>query len=130
MKRALPALVACALLAACARGGSPAPAPSTPAGGRIGYVRMDDLVKKHPLYGQLAQYDANIQALSLSGLVPHALADGPQLKAEEDRLQAQLAAAEQRTQALLAAKSKDYQARENEAIAAALRGSTAAGAAS
>jgi hypothetical protein len=91
---------------------------------------MDDLVKKHPLFGQLAQYDANIQALSLSGLVPHALADGPQLKAEEARLQAQLAAAEQRTQALLAAKSKDYQARENEAIAAALRGSTAAGGAS
>lgn len=127
MKRALPALVACALLAACARGGAPAPAPSAPAGGRIGYVRMDDLVKKHPLFGQLAQYDANIQALSLSDLVPRPLAAGPELKAEEDRLQAQLAAAAQRTQALLAAKSKSYQARENEAIAAALRGAGATG---
>ena len=88
---------------------------------------MDDLVKKHPLFGQLSQYDANIQALSLSGLVPHALADGPQLKAEEARLQAQLAAAAQRTQTLLAAKGKSYQARENAAIAAALRGAGAAG---
>ena len=88
--RALPALVACALLAACARGGAPAPAPPAPSGGRVGYVRMDDLVKKHPLFGQLAQYDANIEALGLTGLVPHALADGPQLKAEEARLQAQL----------------------------------------
>ena len=33
---------------------------------------MDDLVKKHPLYGQLAQYDANIEALSLNALVGHA----------------------------------------------------------
>ena len=35
---------------------------------------MNDLVKKHPLFGQLAQYDANIQALSLGALVPHDLA--------------------------------------------------------
>ncbi|MGA2391779.1 MAG: hypothetical protein ABSH03_00340 [Candidatus Lustribacter sp.] len=128
MKRPLLALVACAMLAACARGGSSAPAPATPAaGGRVGYVRMDDLVKKHPLFGQLAQYDANIQALSLGGLVPHVLAEGPQLKAEEARLQAQLSAAAKRTSALLAAKSKEYQERENAAIAAALRGAAATG---
>src|SRR5580658_3754819 len=108
MKRTLPALVACALLAACARGGSPASAPA--AGprrgrcGRIGYVRMDDLVKKHPLFGQLAQYDANIQALNLSALVPHVLAGSAQLKAEQAQLEAQLAAAAKRTDALLAAK--------------------------
>lgn len=126
--RRLWALVACAMLAACARGGTAAPAASAPpSGGRVGYVRMDDLVKKHPLYGQLAQYDANIAALSLTGLVPHALAAGPQLKAEEARLQAQLAAAAKRTNDLLAAKSKSYQERENAAIAAALRGAGAAG---
>ncbi len=88
---------------------------------------MDDLVKKHPLYGQLAQYDANIAALNLSALVPHALAAGPELKREEARLEAQLAAAAKRTDALLAAKGKSYQERENEAIAAALRGSGGSG---
>jgi len=128
MKRRLLALVACGMLAACARGGSPASAPAaSPGTGRVGYVRMDDLVKKHPLFGQLAQYDANIQALSLTALVPRPLTVGPQLKAEEARLQAQLEAAAKRTDALLAAKGKSYQDRENEAIAAALRGAGASG---
>jgi hypothetical protein len=84
-------------------------------------------VKKHPLFGQLAQYDANIQALNLSALVPHVLAGSAQLKAEQAQLEAQLAAAAKRTDALLAAKGKSYQDRENAAIAAALRGAGAAG---
>jgi hypothetical protein len=79
-------------------------------------------VKKHPLFGQLAQYDANIQALNLSALVPHVMAGSAQLKAEQARLEAQLGAAAKRTDALLAAKGKSYQDRENAAIAAALRG--------
>jgi hypothetical protein len=88
---------------------------------------MDDLVKKHPLYGQLAQYDANIAALNLTAIVPHLLAAGPDLKREEARLEAQLNAAAKRTDALLAAKGKSYQDRENAAIAAALRGAGASG---
>ncbi len=126
MPRRLLALAACGLLAACAHGGSGAPA-AAPSGGRIGYVRMDDLVKKHPLFGQLAQYDANIQALNLSALVPHVLAGSAQLKAEQARLEAQLDAAAKRTDALLAAKGKSYQDRENAAIAAALRGAGGTG---
>jgi hypothetical protein len=124
MHRTLLALAACGLLAGCAHG-SPAAAPEATAAGRIGYVRMDELVKKHPLYGQLAQYDANIQALDLNALVPHALAAGPELKREQSRLDAELAAAAQRTNALLQAKGKTYQDRENAAIAAALRGANA-----
>src|SRR5580700_6273865 len=114
MRRIL-ALIACGTLAACAHGPSNAPA-ATVTGGRVGYVRMDDLVKKHPLFGQLAQYDTNIQALSLSSLVPQVLAQSPRLAAEEARLQAQLEAAGKRTDALLAAKGKSYQDRENAAI--------------
>jgi hypothetical protein len=82
---------------------------------------MDELVMKHPLYGQLAQYNANIAALDLSAIVPTVLAAGPGLKREEARLEAQLDAAAKRTDALLAAKGKSYQDRENAAIAAALR---------
>ena len=128
MQRRLLALGACGLLAACAHGGSSAPAAAPATGnGRVGYVRMDDLVKKHPLYGQLAQYDSNIEALNLGAMVPHVLAKGPELKREEARLEAQLDAAAKRTDALLAAKGKSYQDRENAAIAAALRGAGAPG---
>jgi hypothetical protein len=126
--RRLIALAACGLLAGCANGAGPAAAPSAaPSGGRVGYVRMDDLVRKHPLYGQLAQYESNIEALDLSALVPHALAAGPELAREERRLNAELSAAAKRTDALLQAKGKSYQDRENAAIAAALRGASAPG---
>jgi hypothetical protein len=128
VNRTLLALAACGLLAGCAHGASSdAGASTSPGAGRVGYVRMDDLVKKHPLYGQLAQYDANIEALNLNALVPHALAAGPELKREQKQLDSELAAAAQRTNTLLQAKGKSYQDRENAAIAAALRGSTATG---
>ena len=116
------AFAAGASLAACAHGGSSASAPAAvPSGGRVGYVRMDDLVRKHPLYGQLAQYEANIAALNLTALTPQALAAGPEVKRAQAQLDAQLDAAAKRTNALLQAKGKSYQDRENAAIAAALR---------
>jgi hypothetical protein len=125
----LPALALCGLLAGCAHGASTAGAtPSASASsGRVGYVRMDELVKKHPLYGQLAQYESNIEALNLTSLVPHALVAGPELARDEKRLDAQLKAATNRANALLQAKGKTYQERENAAIAAALRGAAASG---
>ncbi len=117
-----PLLAAAALiaLASCAHATTTAPAPTPTPNGLVGYVRMDDLVKKHPLYGQLAQYDTNIAALNLDALVPHALAAGPELKREEAALNAQLNAAAKRTNDLLNAKGREYQNRENAAIAAAL----------
>ena len=128
MRSQLPALALCGLLASCAHGASSAGAPAaSPSGGRVGYVRMDDLVKKHPLYGQLAQYESNIAALNLTALVPHALVAGPELAREQKRLDAQLQAATNRTNALLQAKGKTYQDRENAAISAALRGAAASG---
>src|ERR1700761_6030171 len=105
--RRLLALAACGWLAACAHGDSSAPPAATSSGsGRVGYVRMDELVKKHPLYGQLAQYDQNIEALNLNALVPHTLVAGPELKRQEAQLDAQLRAAAQRTDALLQQKGK------------------------
>ena len=86
---------------------------------------MDDLVKKHPLYDQLAQYDSNIEALDLTTFAPHALAAGPDLKREEAALNAQLSAAAKRTNDVLQTKGRDYQVRENAAIAAALKSAAA-----
>jgi hypothetical protein len=114
------AVAAGVLLAACSHA-STAPAPAASGNGRIGYVRMQDLVKAHPLYGQLAQIDDSIEALDLRSLAPQALAAGPELKREADALNAQLAAAAKRTNDLINAKGHAYQAREDAAIAAALR---------
>ena len=115
--------VAVLLLAACARTGAP-DASATPAPGSqtVGYVHMEELLKVHPLYGQLARYDQNIQALNLSTIVPKTLAAAPELARREAELQQELEDAAKRTDALLAQKSKEYQQRENQAIDAALRG--------
>lgn len=97
-------------------------APGAPRGsGKIGYVRMDALVQKHPLYGQLAQYDRSIQAFDLTSIAPRAVARGPELQAREKDLERQLNAAAARTQKLLDAKQKQYQLEETQAIDNALR---------
>jgi hypothetical protein len=119
MKNGL-ALVALWALAACAKTVTPGSAPS--AAGPIGYVRMDDVIKHHPLYPQLAQYDQNIDALTLGGTVPHALA-GADVKRQQAEIAKELKDAADRTKALLDQKQKQYQDREAQAIQQALRAS-------
>jgi hypothetical protein len=108
------------VLASCAHAAT-APAPAPTGNGAIGYVRMDELIKAHPLYGQLAHFDDSIQALDLRSLAPAAIASGPDLQRETAALNAQLTAAAERTNALLQSKGRAYQAQENAAIAAALK---------
>lgn len=120
MRRSLAAIVAVAALAACGRPSSqPAAQPS--GSGKVGYVRMEDLVHKHPLYGQLAEYDRNIQAFDLTSVAPRALAPDAQVVAQERDLEKQLGAAADRTKKLLDQKQREYQQAESQAIAAALR---------
>ena len=120
MIRPLAAIVALTTLAACSHATtSPSAAPS--GSGKIGYVRMDELVRKHPLYAQLAQYDQSIQAFDLRATAPRAVAQGPEIQARERDLQHQLSAAADRTKKLLDEKQKQYQAQEAAAITAALR---------
>ena len=40
----------------------------------VGYVRMEELVQKHPLYDQLARYDRSIEAFDLRSTVPRVAA--------------------------------------------------------
>lgn len=115
-------LAAVVVLAACAHGGTTAPA-GAPAAHGVGYVRMDELLRKHPLYRQLAEYDANLEAYSLGAFAPRALASGDELKRREAALQRELEDAAKRTNDQIRAVSEAYQRRENEAIAAALRSS-------
>jgi hypothetical protein len=119
MNRKLALLALCAL-AACAKPVTPGTQPS--AGGPIGYLRMDDVIKHHPLYAQLAQYQTNIDALELGGTVPHAIANADVKKAQA-ALSKELQDAANRTKAVLDQKQKTYQDREAQAIAQALRAS-------
>ncbi len=111
-------LMAAALaLGACAR----QPQPGDPNVRGIGYVRLQDALKRHPLYPQLAQIDDSIDALSLKSVggaaVPHT---GAQIAAETQELNTELRAAQDRANAILSQKQADYQRREQAAISAAL----------
>ncbi len=125
---ALTALVLLATLAGCSRDrGVSATATSTAAAeGRVGYVQMDVLVKRHPLYTQLSKYDADIAALSLRSMRDVLPRPAVELAREDAILRAELKDAADRTKRLIAAKQSDYARRENAAIANALRAQSAA----
>jgi hypothetical protein len=113
------AVAAIVLLAAC--GKSSPPAASLSGGGAVGYVRMDELVQKHPLYDQLARYDRSIEAFDLRATVPRVASNDPEMIARERDIEKQLSDAANRTKTLLDAKQKQYQQLEDGAIAAALQ---------
>src|SRR5665213_293323 len=57
------------LLFGCDRGGgSTVASQSAKSQGAVGYIRMDDLVKVHPLYGQLARLDDDMAAIQLKSI--------------------------------------------------------------
>jgi hypothetical protein len=119
--RAAAIALALAATAGCAHGqGSPGPAAS--GSGAVGYVRMEELVQKHPLYDQLARYERSIQAFDLSATAPQVAKSDPQLAQREAALQKELRDAADRTTKLLNEKQQQYQREENAAIAAAMRG--------
>jgi len=125
--RPIAVLVAAAALAACGHGSTQTTTPAPSGSGQIGYVRMDELVHKHPLYDQLARYDRSIEAFDLTSTAPSVATPDPQLAAREQRLERELSDAANRTNKLLAQKQKEYQAEENRAIDAALRGAASGG---
>jgi hypothetical protein len=112
---------ACAALSSCAHGTSAsAPASIAPLDSRIGFVRMDQLVKVHPLYPELAHLDEDMQALQLRAVGSEVANSGADIGREEKALQAELVAAAAQTKAALAGKEQEYAQREQAAINAAL----------
>ncbi len=89
----------------------------------IGYIRLDDVLKKHPLYAQLAQIDSNIDALSLRSLAPAVPKTGAQLARETTNLNRELEAARERANHVLQQRQSDYARREKEAVDAAIAAS-------
>ena len=130
------ALLAAALLAglgtfaACAHQDSNAAPDQTPAAaddGRVGYVRMDDLVKVHPLYAQLAHLDEDMQALQLKAVGSSVAQNGADIAKAEKELQHELDVAADQTKKALADKQQDYMKREQAAINAAVGAAAGAG---
>ncbi|MEA2689908.1 MAG: hypothetical protein QOD51_2515 [Candidatus Eremiobacteraeota bacterium] len=115
------ATLAVVVLAACTNA-STKPAPAASGSGAVGYVRMEELVQKHPLYDQLARYDRSIDAFNLTAIAPQVAKTDPHLAERERQLQKELHDAADRTQKLLSEKQQQYQQQESAAIAAAMRG--------
>lgn len=127
--RAVVAAGALAALAGCARGASTTSpdAVATPKGdGRVGYVRMEELVKVHPLYAQLAHLDEDMQALQLRSVGANVAHNGADIANAERQLQHELDLAAERTKKALGDKQQEYMKREQAAIDAAV-GATSGG---
>jgi Outer membrane protein (OmpH-like) len=92
------------------------------------YVRIDDVVKHHPLYPQLAQLDDAIAAISLEASAPHVPLNAAQIGQQTKDLNNELRAAQDRANNILTQKQQDYSKREQQAIAAALAAAGVSGA--
>lgn len=89
----------------------------------VGYVRLDDVLKKHPLYGQLDRLNSDIDALDMKALGPGPAASGADIARETVQLNRELNEARNNTNRILKQKQNDYAQRENAAIRAALSAS-------
>src|SRR6185503_4009109 len=97
----------------------------------IGFVRLDEVVKRHPLYSQLSGIDDAIAALNLAALGPQVPRSAAQIATQTKALNAQLKAAQDRANKIISQKQTDFASKERAAIAAALSaaGQSGAGAA-
>jgi len=108
------ALVALFIVAGCAPNVHSAAVRGT------GYVRMDEVVKHHPLYSQLSQLDDAIAAINLQAAGPRVPLGAQQIAAQTAELNRELRAAQDRANKILAQKQREYVQREQQADQAAL----------
>lgn len=85
-----------------------------------GYIRLDEVVKRHPLYPQLSQLDDAIAAINLQSVGPQVPLGAKQIAAQTAVLNRELRAAQDRANKILAQKQRDYAQREQQAVTAAL----------
>ncbi|HXO16803.1 MAG TPA: OmpH family outer membrane protein [Candidatus Dormibacteraeota bacterium] len=116
--RASTALVL-ALAAALAAAGC-APNVHSSAVRGTGYIRLDEVVKSHPLYPQLTQLDDAIAAINLQSVSPQVPRSAKEIVAQTAVLNRELRAAQERANKILAQKQRDYAGREQQAVASAL----------
>lgn len=85
-----------------------------------GYVRLDEIVKRHPLYPALTQLDDAIAAIELQSTAPQVPLGARQIATQTTELNRELRDAQQRANAILAQKQRDYAQREEQAVRTAL----------
>jgi hypothetical protein len=95
----------------------------------VGYVRLEAVVKQHPLYPQLSQIDDAIAAINLSAAAPRVPLSASQIAAQTAILNRQLRTAQDRANRILAQKQSDYANRERQAVAQALKAAGISGSA-
>src|SRR5579863_1918364 len=86
-----------------------------------GYVRLDDVVKHHPLYPQLSQLDDAIASINLRYTGRQVPLGAQQMAAQTAELNRELRDAQVRANKILAQKQHDYERRESQAVQAALQ---------
>jgi hypothetical protein len=91
---------------------------------------MEELVKVHPLYAQLAHLDEDMQALQLRSVGTNVAHNGADIARAERELQSELDLAAERTKKVLGDKQQEYMKREQAAINAAVGATTGVGSAS
>jgi Outer membrane protein (OmpH-like) len=95
----------------------------------MGYVRVDAVVKAHPLYPQLSQLDDAIAAINLSAAAPRVPLSGSQIAAQTRILNGELRAAQDRANRILAQKQTEYAGRERQAVVQAMKAAGVSGSA-
>jgi hypothetical protein len=85
-----------------------------------GYIRIEDVVKHHPLYPQLSQLDDAIAAINLGAAASHVPLSASQIARETQQLNRELRDAQNRANKILVQKQQGYAKREGQAVAAAL----------
>ncbi len=85
-----------------------------------GYVRIDEVVKHHPLYGQISQLDDAIAAINLQAAGPQVPLGTAQIATQTAQLNRELHDAQVRANKILTQKQHDYERREQQAVSAAL----------
>src|SRR5579871_3880412 len=86
----------------------------------LGFVRMDDLLKRHPMYAELSRLDDDMAALQLRSAGATVAVAPADLERQRREMQSELDAASARARRILADKQNEYSRRESEAIQAAL----------
>jgi hypothetical protein len=87
----------------------------------VAYIRVDDVIKHHPLYPQLEQLNNAIAAINFEAALPRAPLTPAQIAAQTKELNGQLQAAQSRANAVIGAKQQEYTQQEHDAEVAAVK---------
>ncbi len=87
----------------------------------VAYVRIDEVIKHHPLYPQVQQLENAVAAINLESTMPRAPLSPAEIAQQTQVLNKQLKDAQSRANAILQQKQQQYQNQERQADIAALK---------